>query len=253
MGHQLLWAKKKEPILFVQLYRMVKESPLRFLPNLITLTNLLCGCLGVVWALNLQIQLAVYMIWICAVLDLLDGLVARSLGVSSDIGKQLDSLADLISFGLLPSTILYSLSSAYLPDPWPYFSFALTLFSALRLARFNIDSEQSINFIGLPTPAIALFISSFPALIYQNSEKLRLGLENPTFWLLMLAILCYLLVSKIRLFGFKFKNLGWTDNKYRYILILISLITGLAMGITAIPVIMLLYLVLSFMWQYQRR
>lgn len=231
---------------------MDKIKLLRFLPNLITLTSLFCGCVGVVWALDLQFQWAVYMIWTCAVLDLLDGLVARSLDVSSDTGKQLDSLADLISFGLLPSTIIYSLSSEYLSNPWPYASFILTLFSALRLARFNLDPEQNIDFIGLPTPAIALFISSFPTLIDQNIEILRPGLENLVFWLLILGILSYLLVSKIRLFGFKFQNISWTDNKYRYLFIATSLITGLVMGVVAIPVIMLLYLVLSFMWQYQR-
>jgi CDP-diacylglycerol--serine O-phosphatidyltransferase len=232
---------------------MVKIKPLHFLPNLITLAGLFCGCLGVVWALDFQIQWAVYMIWTCAILDLLDGLIARGLGVSSVLGKQLDSLSDLISFGLLPATIIYSLSSGYLNDPWPYASFVLPLFSALRLARFNLDPEQNIDFKGLPTPANALLISSFPALIDQINENLRLELENPVIWLLIIGILSYLLVSKIRLFGFKFQNLNWADNKYRYLFIAMSLITWLVMGILAIPVIMLLYLLMSAMWQYSRR
>ncbi len=232
---------------------MVKVKPLHFLPNLITLASLFCGSLGVVWAVEFQIQWAVYMIWICAALDLLDGLVARGLGVSSDLGKHLDSLSDLISFGLLPATIIYSLSSGYLNDPWPYSSFALTLFSALRLAKFNLDPEQDIDFKGLPTPANALLISSFPALIDQNSENLRHGLENPALWLLIIGILCYLLVSNIRLFGFKFQNLIWAENKYRFLFIGMSIIAGLALGILAIPLIMLLYFVMSVIWQYQRR
>jgi len=231
---------------------MVRLIPLRFLPNLITLASLYFGCLGVVWALDFQIQWAVYMIWICATLDLLDGIVARVLGVSSDLGKHLDSLSDLISFGLLPATIIYALGSGYLDDPWPYASFVLTLFSAMRLARFNLDTEQNIDFKGLPTPANALFISSFPALIDENSENLRHGLENPIYWLLIIGILSYLLVSNIRLFGFKFQNLIWAENKYRFLFIGMSIITGLALGILAIPVIMLLYLLMSVIWQYQR-
>ena len=201
--------------------------------------------------MNSEIHLAVYMIWICAVLDVFDGLAARSLGVSSDIGKQLDSLADLVSFGLLPSVIIYSLMAGYTEMPWPYFALLITLFSALRLARFNLDPEQNIDFKGLPTPANAIFISSFPALIDQIGRNLRPELENPVYWLLIIAILCYLLVSKIWLFGFKFQRVGWIENKYRYLFIILSAILVLAWGVKAVPLVMLCYLVLSFIWRYQ--
>lgn len=232
---------------------MIKVKHVRFLPNLITLSSLLCGCLGAVWAFELKMQWAVYMIWTCAALDLMDGLVARSLGISSDLGKQLDSLSDLISFGLLPAAVIYSLSSGYLHDPWPYASFIVTVFSALRLARFNLDTDQNIDFKGLPTPANALLISSFPALIDQNSDNLRHGLENPVLWVLIIGLLSYLLVSRIPLFGFKFQNLRWADNKFRYLFIGISAIALLALGTLAIPVIIVLYLTTSVIWQYHRR
>jgi CDP-diacylglycerol--serine O-phosphatidyltransferase len=230
---------------------MEKSNPLRFLPNLITLANLFFGCVGVVLALNSEIRLAVYLIWVCGVLDVLDGLAARGLGVSSDIGKQLDSLADLVSFGLLPSVIIYSLMAGYLEIPWPYFALLIPLFSALRLARYNLDPEQNIDFKGLPAPANAIFISSFPAIIDQIGGNLRPELENPVYWLLMIAILCYLLVSKVWLFGLKFQSLGWTQNKYRYLFIVLSAILVIAWGVKAVPLVMLYYLVLSFIWQYQ--
>jgi len=230
---------------------MVKSKPLRFLPNLITLANLFFGCVGIVLALNSEIHLAVYTIWVCAVLDVLDGFAARSLGVSSDIGKQLDSLADLVSFGLLPSVILYTLMAGFIEMPWPYFALLITLFSALRLARFNLDPEQGTDFKGLPTPANALFISSIPALIDQIGRNLRPELENPAYWLLIIAILCYLLVSKVWLFGFKFQRFGWIENKYRYMFIVLSAILIIAWGIKGVPLVLLCYLVLSFIWRYQ--
>ena len=209
---------------------------MRHLPNLITLCNLFCGCLGIVWAFAGELHLAVYMIWLAAILDFGDGLVARLVGASSDLGKQLDSLADLVSFGLLPSVILYQLISQYLPNTlWPYIAFLVVLFSALRLAIFNLDEEQKSEFKGMPTPANALLISSFPTIFGQKSEILRLGLESPVFWVVLTVLLAYLLVSKIRLFGLKFKNFGWRDNQFRYIFLLISMLALVIWQIKAIP------------------
>lgn len=231
---------------------MAKANSLDFLPNLITLTSLFCGCLGVVWTLNSNSEYGVYMIWTCAVLDLLDGLVARALKVSSELGKQLDSLADLVAFGLLPATILYTLSSQYLSAPWPYMAFLVTIFSALRLGRFNLDPDQSINFKGLPVPANAILISSFPTVLHQNLQNLRPELENPIYWFLIVGLLSYLLVSKISLFGFKFQDLSWSNNSFRYTFIGLSAILGIIMGISGIPLIVFIYVALSIVWQYQR-
>ena len=232
---------------------MAKAKILGFFPSFLTLSNLLCGSLGVVWALDHQTNWAVYMIWTCAILDLLDGLAARGLGVTSELGKQLDSLADLISFGLLPAVILYMLSTEYLSPPWPYFAFLITVCSAIRLAKFNLDPDQNTNFKGLPTPANAIFISCFPALMRQSSGFLRLGLENQFFWLLIVGILSYLLISKIPLLGFKFKNYSWAENKYRYILIVLGLVMGISLGILAIPWMLLAYILISLVWQYEQR
>ncbi len=225
---------------------------MRHLPNLITLSNLFCGCLGIVWAFAGELHLAVYMIWLAAILDFADGLVARLVGVSSELGKQLDSLADVVSFGLLPSVILYLLIIQYLPNTlWPYMAFLVVLFSALRLAKFNLDEEQTSDFKGMPTPANALLISSFPTIFRQNSEILRLGLESPVFWVVLTVLLAYLLVSKIRLFGLKFKNFGWRDNQFRYIFLLISLLALVIWQIKAIPIVVLVYLLLSIWRQYR--
>lgn len=226
---------------------------MRHLPNLLTLCNLFCGCLGVVWAFENQFELAVYMIWLAALLDFGDGLVARLVGVSSELGKQLDSLADVVSFGFLPSVILYQLISHYLPNPswWPYLGFLMVLFSALRLARFNLDDEQTTDFKGLPTPANALLISSFPAIFRQNIEFLRPGLESPLFWVVVNVLLAYLLVSKIPLFGLKFKSFRWRDNRYRYVFLIVSLLALGLWHIKALPLVILVYLLLSLWRQYR--
>ena len=193
------------------------------------------------------------MIWTCAVLDLLDGLAARALNVFSELGKQLDSLADLVAFGVLPATIIFYLADQFLSGFWPYIAFSITVFSALRLGRFNLDPEQSVNFKGLPVPANGILISSFPFIVNQNLTDLRPELENPVYWLFVVGLLSYLLVSNIPLLGLKFQNFSWSDNKYRYILIGMWVVLGLWLGVAGIPLIMLAYLAVSFIWQYQRR
>ena len=231
---------------------MARYKVLQSVPNFITLSSLFCGCLGVVWTLNLDISYGVWMIWTCSVLDLLDGLVARMLSVSSDLGKQLDSLSDLVAFGLLPATIIYALSGQYISGIWPYAAFIMVVFSSLRLGLFNLDPHQSVNFKGLPVPANAILISSFPSVVNQNLSILRPELENPVYWLLIVGILSYLLVSKIPLLGFKFQNFKWSENKFRYTFLVIAAILGLSMGILGIPWIMLSYLAVSLVWQYQK-
>jgi len=226
---------------------------LKQLPNLMTVGNLFCGCLGVVWALTADLQWAVYMIWLAAVLDFGDGFVARLVGASSELGKQLDSLADLISFGLLPSIIVFQLFSQHHPgSPWVYASFAIAICSALRLARFNIDPDQATDFKGLPTPANALLISSFPLIFAQNQSILRPGLESLPLWILLIVLLSYLLVSNLRLFGLKFSNFQWADNKYRFILIGLSVLFLGLWRLSAVPLVMLLYLILSGWQQYRK-
>ena len=134
----------------------------KHIPNILTLSNLLAGCIGLVYAFNGNLVYASYAIWIAAIFDFLDGFSARMLKVSSPIGKELDSLADMVTFGVLPSVILFQMIGNQPYEYLSYGAFILALFSALRLAKFNVDTEQTTTFIGMPTPAAAFFVSGLP-------------------------------------------------------------------------------------------
>jgi CDP-diacylglycerol--serine O-phosphatidyltransferase len=175
-----------------------------------------------------KFESAMLFIVLGAVFDFFDGMVARLLGVSSPLGVQMDSLADDVTFGLAPATVIFSFMKLldypeFLGDvakALPYFAFLIAVFSACRLAKFNIDTRQTTSFIGLPTPANALFWSS----LIVGGEKWLLETENS--WILILALIflfSYFLVSEIPMFSMKFKNLSWKSNKTRYIFLLGSL------------------------------
>jgi CDP-diacylglycerol---serine O-phosphatidyltransferase len=214
---------------------------IRHLPNLLTSLNLLCGCLGIVLVLEDSVWPAAYFVWAACVFDFLDGFTARTLKVSSPIGKQLDSLADVVSFGLLPAVVMYKLWPAGESDWLPYFSFLLVVFSAIRLAIFNIDETQTHSFRGLPTPANALFISALPLQTGWAESALNQS------WVLLgiTVIFSWLLVSPIRLFALKFKNYQWNENKIRFIFLLLSIALLIMLQATAIPLLILLYIGLS--------
>lgn len=215
------------------------------IPNVLTLCNLICGCVGIVFAFSGLVENAAYLIWVAAIFDFFDGFAARLLKVKSSIGKELDSLADMVSFGVLPSAIMYVLIAAKTENlVLPYLAFSVAVFSALRLAKFNIDESQSDSFIGLPTPATAFFISALPLIISQNTMDLK-NYFNPAFLIGICLVLSVLMVSRIVLFSLKFKNLSWQHNVIRYIFALISVVLLLTLQILAIPVIILVYLVLS--------
>lgn len=190
--------------------------------------------------------------------------MARILHVKSEIGKQLDSLADILSFGLLPGVIIFMLmdSSSNLPfnsiesslNPFPYLAFLIPVFSALRLAKFNIDTRQTDSFLGLPTPASALLLGSFPLILDQAETITQLTfisgiLSNYYFLLIIILVICYLLVSEIPLFALKFKNLEWGNNKPQYLLIAISVISIVFAGFIAVPIIIVAYLILSLFFK----
>ncbi len=214
---------------------------IRHLPNFLTCCNLLCGCLGIVSVLEDRTIPAAYFVWAAAVFDFLDGFAARTLKVSSPIGKELDSLADVISFGLLPAMVMYKLWPADAGEFLPYFSFSIAAFSAIRLAIFNVDESQSDSFLGLPTPANALLITSLPLLTGWSQQWLSQSYVIVT----IIALSSYLLISPIRLFAFKFKNFGWQENKFRFIFLVLSLTLLVLLKIAAIPVIILIYIGLS--------
>jgi len=217
----------------------------KHIPNLLTLSNLLCGVLGIVYAMNGNLQMAAYLIWLAAIFDFLDGFAARKLNVSTPIGKELDSLADMVTFGVLPSIIIYKMVPS-MSGSWAYLSFSIALFSALRLAKFNIDSRQTDQFIGLPTPASAFFISALPFIVRDNLLGIGNLLNGPVL-LSISVVLSLLLVSEIRLFSLKFKDFKWENNSIRFIFALISVILLVLLKIASIPVIILLYMVLSLL------
>lgn len=222
----------------------------KHIPNAVTCLNLFSGCLGIVFAFQGELKSASYAILVAAILDFLDGMLARLLKAYSDIGKELDSLADVVSFGVLPSVLIYQLFlQSPQVDAWSswisYSAFLIAVFSALRLAKFNIDVRQSDNFIGLPTPANALLISSFPFIIDRGSF-LSSYILNPFFLLLFSIAMGVLLVSEIPLISLKFKNIELKQNLLRYILIFSSLVLLVLFKFAAVPLIIILYLLISF-------
>ena len=200
----------------------------KHIPNAITCCNLFSGCVACVMAFKGVFGLAMAFIVLGAVFDFFDGMVARLLKVSSPLGVQMDSLADDITFGLAPATVIFSFMRGLEYPSWvgdfavvlPYFAFLIAVFSAYRLAKFNIDTRQTNTFIGLPTPANALFWSS---LIVGGKEWL-LGYEYAWAVLVVLILLfSYFLISEVPMFSLKFKNMSWRCNATRYIFLLVSL------------------------------
>ena len=219
----------------------------KHIPNTITCCNLFSGCIACVMAFSGKFESAMLFIVLGAVFDFFDGMVARLLGVSSPLGVQMDSLADDITFGLAPATVIFSFMrgleypSSFLADVLPYLAFLIAVFSACRLAKFNIDTRQTTSFIGLPTPANALFWSS----LIVGGEKWLLEMDNA--WILLVALILlfsYFLVSEIPMFSMKFKNLSWKSNRTRYIFLLGSL-PMFVLGYRAPVAIISWYLVFS--------
>lgn len=183
------------------------------------------------------------------VLDLLDGMVARALKINSEIGIQLDSLADMVSFGLVPGIMMfYMLNTLTESDNIPYFGLIITLFSALRLAKFNVDTEQSTYFKGLNTPANTILI--FSLIWIQNQNGYIISQELDLYFLIGTTLIsCWLLISNIPIFSFKFKGFAWKDNHYKYVFLIISIILLSFFQITALPFIILLYIIISIIFR----
>ena len=216
------------------------------IPNFITLGNLICGCLGIIMVLKSDFASASILMLVALILDFFDGFVARLLKISSEIGKQLDSLADVVTFGVVPSLIIYKLleNSNIQPEYLKYSAFILAAASALRLAKFNIDTRQSDSFIGLPTPANAMVVATFPFLINDYG---RLGelVNNPWVLIAYVLIFSFLLNAELPLFALKFKNFGWKDNKIKFIFLIGCLLSLLAFKLAAVPLMILAYVLLS--------
>ena len=222
-----------------------------YIPNTITCLNLVSGCVASVMALEGNLMYAVVWIMLAAVFDFFDGFAARLLKAFSPIGKELDSLADVVSFGVAPGMILFVLLSWLAPtlplgglnEYIPYWAFVIPAFSGLRLAKFNIDERQTTSFIGLPVPAHALFWSSLgysvQPLLPQGGVWLLVGL------MALALVSSLLLVSEVPMFSLKIKSLAWKGNELRYILVACAVIFVSIWGVLGIAGTILLYVLLS--------
>jgi CDP-diacylglycerol--serine O-phosphatidyltransferase len=256
---------------------------IRNIPNAITCGNLFCGCLAIVKTFEGNLVWAAYLVGIASVLDFFDGFAARLLKVSSPIGKDLDSLADMVTFGVVPGVVMFQLintsilfENMWFPDSagspnflWGYWGFVIPIFSAIRLAKFNNDSRQTDAFIGLPTPANAIFICSLPLILnfagfnlnnyfslLHSNENLSYQLKNPAesfvsiifssnFLVCVTVILSVLLLAPLPLFSLKFKSFGWKGNEIRFVFLALSILLLALLQFTGIPLIIVLYILMS--------
>ena len=223
-----------------------------YIPHFITLLNLFSGCIAVIFALEGNIKFTALFVFLGIFFDFFDGLLARKLNVESELGVQLDSLADMVTSGLVPGLVLFYLLGLAPQLSWvpsnllPYFGLLITLASAYRLANFNISTNQSDAFIGLPTPANTLLIISFPLIVeYQNSDAINAIILNPWFLVAITLVSCYLLNAPIKLIALKFKTWGFKDNAARYILIVLSVAILAIFQFAGIPLVIIAYILLS--------
>jgi CDP-diacylglycerol--serine O-phosphatidyltransferase len=217
----------------------------KHIPNTITCCNLISGCIATYWAFEGDYQLALLFIVIGAVFDFFDGMSARLLGVSSPIGKELDSLADDVTFGFAPSAIVFSFLSSLTANsqlPLAFLAFIMAAFSALRLAKFNLDERQAMGFIGLPTPANALFWGS---LIVGLGDSIAILPYAEYLLLAGVLISSWLLVSEIPMFALKFKTWGWQGNEVKYIFLLTCIPLLLLLNVSGLAAIIAWYVILS--------
>ena len=222
-----------------------------FVPNFITLLNLLSGGIAVIFAVKGDLSTAALFVFFGIFFYFFDGFLARKLNVSSEMGLQLDSLADLVTSGLVPALVLVNLIELSIL-PWqdancflPYLGLLVLLCSAYRLAKFNISTEQSQFFIGLPTPANALLIMSLPLVLdYQNSDSYNALILNPFFLVVVTLLSSFLLNAPVKLIALKFKTWNFSENASKYILIIFSLVALILFKFAGIPLIIIFYIML---------
>ncbi len=228
----------------------------KHIPNLLTLSNLLCGTIAVIFAVKEDFISVAILVLLGISFDFLDGLVARILGLSGELGKQLDSLADMVTSGVVPGIVIYSLLggnrqkiatdfieiNSYLP----YIGLLLTLSACYRLANFNIDTRQRDFFIGLPTPAMALFVTSLPLIYTYSDNHFFVELtQNNYFLIAVTIILSYLMNAKIPLFSLKFEGYSFKENRLKYLFLTVSILLLIILQFIAIPLVIILYVLFS--------
>jgi CDP-diacylglycerol--serine O-phosphatidyltransferase len=233
----------------------------KYIPNTFTLANLFSGCLAVLFAVNDRMEYAALFVALGIFFDFFDGFFARKFNVASDVGLQLDSLADMVTSGLVPGIVMYQLLNQASGLPWGeeqllyapslgWFGLSITLASAYRLAKFNVDERQTSSFIGLPTPANAIFILSIPLiLIFEEYAFAKALFSNPYVLLAITALSCVLLNAELPLFALKFKNFSWKDNIKRYVFLVLCIILLITLKYLAIPLIIMGYILMSLLWK----
>ncbi len=238
----------------------------KHIPNLFTLGNLISGCIALLYVFSGNYEATAFFVLLGIVFDFFDGFLARILKVQGELGKQLDSLADMVTSGVVPGFVMFSMmnegvitgisnsvkdkelldlisiDTGYLP----FFGFLLIAAACYRLGKFNIDTRQSDSFIGVPTPAMTLFVVSLPLInSYTEVEVVRALLENTYFLMGITLLLSYLMNANLPLLALKFKNFKWKGNEFRFVLIAISLIILVTLQYLAIPLIIIAYILLS--------
>ena len=235
-----------------------------YVPNSLTLLNLLCGLLALVNVFNGNFYNAFYFVILGIFFDFWDGFAARKLNVSSPLGLQLDSLADMVTSGVVPGLMMFKLlqniqngeifyvvkQETFYIDLIKYLGFIITLASAYRLAKFNIDERQTENFIGLPTPANALLVMSIGVLI---SDDEKIFLNNPYVLLAITIVSAYLLNAEIPLFSLKVKDFSWKNNKVQFLFVFFSVVLIVNLSVLAIPIIILSYILLSLVLNFVKK
>ncbi|WP_196884980.1 CDP-alcohol phosphatidyltransferase family protein [Aureivirga sp. CE67] len=231
----------------------------KHIPNLITLLNLLSGVIGVLFASIGQLEYAAYFVCLGIFFDFFDGFFARILNVSGELGKQLDSLADMVTSGVVPGIVMFQLLRRAIGEEdvvWfnnfsemsyvPFFGLLIVLASCYRLANFNIDTRQSTSFIGLPTPANTLMVVSLPLILNYSSSAFFVELIQNKYVLIVITILgSYMMNAEIPLFSLKFKTFKLKDNLIKFIFLAITILLAIILKVVAIPLVIIVYILLS--------
>jgi len=241
-------------------------SLVKQIPNIITLGNLFSGTVAVIFAVEGDYEIAALLVCIGIVLDFFDGFVARLLNVSGELGKQLDSLADMVTSGVVPGVIIYKLLENNLTNKpnimdnamqvldLPLIGLLLTLAAGFRLAKFNIDTRQTDSFIGLPTPAMSLFIVSLPLILkYTEIDFVENLIKNNYFLISLIGVLSYLMNAELPLFSLKFKEYSVKNNLMKYLFLIASLLMIIFLQYVSIPLIIILYVILSVINNYGKK
>ena len=240
------------------------------IPNIITSLNLLCGCVAIMFAVSGDLVSASFFAFAGIFLDFFDGLAARVLNAQSQVGLQLDSLADVVTSGVLPGIVMVQLLSEALTGNsleitaifsttsnntsiesyLPFIGLLIAVASGYRLAKFNVDTRQTTSFIGLPVPANTLLILSLPLILnFQASQQITELILTPWFLIVITLVSCVLLNAEIPLFGLKFKTWNFKDNAVRYLFLIASILLLVVLKFIAIPIIIFLYILVSLFWK----